>query len=62
MKLAPPLPMIIWVSRALITMCLEACRNSEIRQDREKDFLTDPCGSLVIHEKQFGTLLVALSG
>lgn len=59
MKLAPPLSMIRWVSSSLITMWLKACRKSEIKIEREKYFLIDPHGSIVIHEKQFGTLLTA---
>lgn len=60
MKVAPPLSVIIWVSSSLITMWVEACRYSEIKKERKKKyFLIVPYGSIVIHEKQFGTLLIA---
>lgn len=59
MKLAPPLSTIMWVSGSLITIWLKACRNSEIKIERGKYFLIDPHGSIVIHEKQFDTLLTA---
>lgn len=44
---------------AVITLCLEACGNSDIKQEGEKYFLTDPYAASVTHENQFGTLLVA---
>lgn len=40
-------------------MCLEACRNSEIKREGEKYFLIDPYAALVIRENHFGALLVA---